>query len=60
MYKEYMLIFQCAIKGEIITNKFFFDTEEEMINFVRLSKITGNIKVESAFKLEKLDNNIFT
>lgn len=67
-YKKYML--KCMIKVDKILDwhdeQFFFDTEEEMIKFVKegykelaLEKSEIHIKIESAFKLEKLDSNIF-
>ena len=57
MYKEWMLLCQWEINGNSKEERFFFETEEAMIKFVKNS---GNIKVEAAFKLEKLDNKIFT
>lgn len=67
-YKKYML--KCMIKVDKIMDwhdeQFFFDTEEEMIKFVKegykelgIDGTESHIKIESAFKLEKLDNNIF-
>lgn len=56
MYKEWMLLCQWEINGNSKEERFFFETEEAMIKFVKNS---GNIKVEAAFKLEKLDNKIF-
>ena len=68
-YKKYML--KCAIKSDEcigwVDGQFFFDTEEELIEFVKhgYKKVYGfddtecHIKIESAFKLEKLDNSIF-
>ena len=67
-YKKYML--KCMIKVDKIMDwheeQFFFDTEEEMIKFVKegykelgMEGTESHIKIESAFKLEKLDSNIF-
>ena len=67
-YKKYML--KCMIKVDKIMDwhdeQFFFDTEEEMIRFVKegykelgIEGTESHIKIESAFKLEKLDSNIF-
>ena len=53
MYKEYMLKFQWDGNEN---ETFYFDTEEQMIRFVK----ENNIKVEVAFKLEQLCNDIFT
>lgn len=68
MYKKYMLIADWEIDewiGEWEKEyKFFFDTEEEMIDFVKNGdKVLGlkpsQIRVVAAFKLDKLDNNMF-
>lgn len=56
MYKEWMLLFQWEVNEELKDETFFFETEENMIKFVNES---DNVKIEAAFKLEKLDNNIF-
>lgn len=66
--KKYML--KCMIKVDKIMDwhdeQFFFDTEEEMIKFVKegykelgIEGSESHIRIESAFKLEKLDNSIF-
>lgn len=63
VWKEYML--ECQIvKEEITQERFFFDTQEEMIDFTKNGSTMLNIKpdeirIKSAFKLEKLDSNIF-
>ena len=51
MYKEWMLRFQWDGNDNEI---FYFDTKEQMIKFVK----ENNIRVEAAFKLEQLNNNI--
>ena len=67
-HKKYML--KCMIKIDKLMDwhdeQFFFDTEEEMIEFVKggykdlgVEEAESHIKIESAFKLEKLDNSIF-
>lgn len=62
-WKEYML--ECQIvKEEITQERFFFDTQEEMIDFKRNGSTMLNIKpdeirIGSAFKLEKLNSDIF-
>ena len=56
MYKEWMLLFQWEVNEELKDETFFFDTKENMINFVKAS---DNIKIEAAFKLEELDKSIF-
>lgn len=64
MYKGYML--ECSVyneyKGIWQNDRYFFDTQEDMIDFVK----NGNkyhkpehIRVGAAFKLSKLDSGIF-
>lgn len=67
--KNYMLKCWIAIKTIDTAYRqetFYFDTEKEMVEFVRegykklgFEDAPCRIRVESAFKLEKLDNNIF-
>ena len=56
MYKEWMLLFQWEVNGELINETFFFETEEAMIKFVKES---NNTRITAACKLEYLDKNIF-
>ena len=60
MYKEWMLLFQWEVNGELKNETFFFESKENMIKFVKLINPPKNIRIEGAFKLEKLNNNIFT
>lgn len=64
MYKKYLLL--CSeLTGDDSydsecwdSRKYYFDTEEEMVDFAK-KKSDSSFKVEAAFKLDKLDNNIF-
>lgn len=63
-WKEYMLVCQ-IVKEEITQERFFFDTQEEMIDFTKNGSTMLNIKpdeirIGEVFKLEKLDKSIFT
>ena len=63
MYKKYML--KCEVRNQYTNpewnnREFCFDTEEEMIEWVQNRMKENSVRVESAFKLEKLNNNIFT
>lgn len=58
MYKEWMLIFTWEVNGMLTKERFFFEKKENMIKFVKENKDT--VKFEAAFKLEKLNNEIFT
>lgn len=58
MYKNYILKCEELVVGEWHSGEYYFDTEEEMVKFVK-GKCDSSFKVESAFKLDKLDNNIF-
>lgn len=61
MYKEWMLLFQWEVNGELINETFFFDSKENMIKFVKNDKSTcKSIRVAAACKLEYLDKEIFT
>ena len=53
-----MLKCEKLVVGVWHSEKYYFDTEEEMVKFVK-GKSGSLFKVESAFKLDKLDNNIF-
>ena len=66
MYKKYML--KCSEFTSYVTTSddpsgwnekdYYFDTEEEMIDFVK-SHLDFAFRVEAAFKLEQLSNDIF-
>lgn len=64
MYKKYLL--RCSeLTGDdsydpdcLESRKYYFDTEEEMVEFVK-KQLDFLFKVEAAFKLDKLDNDIF-
>ena len=64
MYKKYLLL--CSeLTGDDSydpkcweSRKYYFDTEEEMVEFVK-KQLDFLFKVEAAFKLDKLDNDIF-
>ena len=64
MYKKYLLL--CSeLTGDDSydpkcweSRKYYFDTEEEMDEFVK-KQLDFLFKVEAAFKLDKLDNDIF-
>lgn len=56
MYKEWMLLFQWEVNGELINETYFFDTKKEMIKFVKESE---NIHLIAACKLEYLDKKMF-
>lgn len=64
MYKKYLL--RCReLTGDDSydpecweSRKYYFDTEEEMVEFVK-KQLDFLFKVEAAFKLDKLDNDIF-
>ena len=65
MYKQWMLEFSRYnwYQGIWGDDRLFFNTKEEMINFVK----NGNkyikpehIRVGAAFKLEQLDSSVFT
>ncbi len=53
-----MLKCEKLVVGVWHSEEYYFDTEEEMVKFVK-EKSGSLFKVESAFKLDKLDNNIF-
>lgn len=61
MYKRYLL--KCRIMydswlGDYMDMDFYFDTEEEMIDFIKNGNESFNpedIKVECAFELNKID-----
>lgn len=65
MYKKYLLL--CSeLAGDDSydpecwdSRKYYFDTEEEMVEFVK-KQLDFLFKVEAAFKMDKLDNIIFT
>ena len=58
MYKKYLL--QCEeFTGEHWEHKeYYFETENEMVSFAKICR-SELFKIESAFKLDKLSNNIF-
>lgn len=64
MYKKYLL--RCSeLTGDDSydsecweSRKYYFDTKEEMVEFVK-KQLDFLFKVETAFKLDKLDNDIF-
>ena len=66
MYKKYML--KCSEFTSYITTSddpsgwnekdYYFNSEEEMVEFVK-SHLDFAFRVEAAFRLEQLDNNIF-
>ena len=64
IYKEYLLRCQELLGNDSYdpgcweSKEYYFDTEEEMIEFVK-QKFKWNFKIEVAFKLNKLSNNIF-
>lgn len=58
MYKKYLLKCDELITGIWHHREYYFDTEEEMVDFAK-KKSGFSFKVEAAFKLDKLDNNIF-
>ena len=63
-YKEYLLRCQELLGDDSYDpecwepKEYYFDTEEEMIEFVK-QKSKWNFRIEVAFKLNKLSNNIF-
>ena len=64
MYKRFMLscMYLDIDKGIWCNEIFYFDTEEEMVDFVKNGNFgikPENIRVEAAFELNKLSNNIF-
>ena len=58
MYKNYILKCEELVSGAWHSGEYYFDTKEDMVKFVK-EKWGSSFKVESAFKLDKLDNNIF-
>lgn len=64
IYKEYLLRCQELFGNDSYdpecweSKEYYFDTEEEMIEFVK-QKSKWNFRIEVAFKLNKLSNNIF-
>lgn len=58
MYKKYLL--RCEeFTGEHWERKeYYFDTEDEMVSFAKKCR-NEMFKIESAFKLDKLNNDIF-
>lgn len=64
IYKEYLLRCQELLGDDSYdpehweSKEYYFDTEEEMIEFVK-QKSKWNFRIEVAFKLNKLSNNIF-
>lgn len=58
MYKNYLLKCYELITGIWHHREYYFDTKEEMVDFVK-NESRSSFKVETAFKLDKLDNNIF-
>ena len=64
MYKKYLLKCEEFVGIDIQdtdsweSKEYYFDTEKEMIDFVK-NKWSFSIKIEAAFKMEKLDNDIF-
>ena len=58
MYKSYLLKCDELITGIWHRREYYFDTEEEMVDFAK-KESGSSFKVEAAFKLDKLDNNIF-
>lgn len=66
MYKSYLLKRSEFVDYETTSDdpsgwsdkEYYFDTEEEMVEFVK-SHLDFAFKVEAAFKLEQLNNNIF-
>lgn len=63
IYKEYLLRCQELLGDDSYdpgcweSKEYYFDTEEEMIEFVK-QKSKWNFRIEVAFKLNKLSNNI--
>ena len=58
MYKNYLLKCDELITGVWHHREYYFDTEEEMVEFAK-KESSSSFKVEAAFKVDKLDNNIF-
>lgn len=66
-WKEYMLNYECDVdekvsektKKKILKETVYFDTKEELIDFIvnfdARSWMYKNIRIESVFKMEKLD-----
>lgn len=62
MYKKYML--KCSIRNEVnwleeyTDTELYFDTKEEMIDFIKNGTVNINpkdIRIECAFELNKVD-----
>lgn len=59
MYKKYLLRCEEFTGEHWECKEYYFDTEDEMVSFAKNCK-NEMFKIESAFKLDKLNNDIFS